>query len=258
MGLGLCQCSLHGFWYDSSSSFGSAIELLVIFLICTVCVVVNYKFRKKLKEEKKRRPLGRKGNVIEPLMSWYCIILMFGTTYCQLLHWQFANEIIPLHLIPEWMCILLTTLNRCIESSFAYNSLLIVLIRYVYIVHCQKANTWDFERVGKIFQFLSIIIPSAMEIVHLCTNSRNMYFAKKALDMGIAKFESCSDSFMENNSTFSSTLSNDPSLGSFFLSLIPQGVILVAHYFYVVVTALVVLNIVEAFLYIKIFSCIKR
>ena len=258
MGPGLCQCTSHGFWYDPSSSVGSAIELLIISLIGTACIIVNYKFRKKLKEEKKKRPLGRKGNVIEPLMSWYCIILMLGTTYRQLLHWQFANEIIPLHLIPEWMCILLTTLDRCIVSSIAYNSLLIVLIRYVYIVHCQKANRWDFERVGKIFQFMSIIIPSAMEIVHLCINSRHTYFAKKALNMGKAKFESCSDSFMENNSTFSSTLPNDSNLRPVFLTLIPQGVILAAYYFYVIVTALVFLNVVEVFLYIKIFSCIKR
>ena len=258
MGLGLCQCTFHGFWYDPSSSIGVAFELLLISLIGGASIIVNYKFRKKLKEEKKKRPLGRKGNVIEPLMSWYCIILMFGTTYRLLLHWQFANEIIPLHLIPEWLCILLTTLDRCIVSSMAYNSFLIVLIRYVYIVHDRKANTWDFERVGKIFQFMSIIVPYAMEIVHVCTNSRNMYLTKKALDMGMAKFESCRDSFMENNSTFSSSLPNDPSLNQFSLSLITQGVTLLAYYFYVVVTALVFLNIFEVFLYIKIFSCIKR
>ena len=258
MGLGLCQCTYHGFWYDPAPFLGSAIELLVISLIGTICIVVNYKFRKKLKEEKRKRPLGRKGNVIEPLMSWHCIILMFGITYRQLLHWQFANQIIPLHLIPEWMCILLTTLDRCIVSAIAYNSLLIVLIRYVYIVYDKKANRWDFERVGKIFQFMSIIIPLAMEVVHLCTNSRSMYLAKKALDMGKAKLESCSDSFSENNSTFTSSLPNDPTLTPFFLTLIPQGVILLVYYFYVVVTALVFLNIVEVFLYIKIFSCIKR
>ena len=258
MGLGLCQCTYYGFWYDPSSSVGSAIEFLVISLIGTICILVNYKFRKKLKEEKKKRPQGRKGNIVEPLMSWYCIILMFGTTYRQLLHWQFANEIIPLHLIPEWMCTLLTTLERCIVSSIQYNSLLIVVIRYVYIVHRQKANMWDFERVGKIFQFISIMIPSSMEFVHLCTNSSNVYLTKNALDMGKAKFESCSDSFMENNSTFSTTITNDPSLKPFFLTIIPQGVVLAAYYFYLVVTAVVFLNIAEPFLYIKIFTCIKR
>ena len=97
-----------------------------------------------------------------------------------------------------------------------------------------------------------------MEFVHLCTNSSNVYLTKNALDMGKAKFESCSDSFMGNNSTFSTTITNDPSLKPFFLTIIPQAVVLAAYYFYLVVTAVVFLNIAEPFLYIKIFTCIKR
>ena len=98
MGLGLCQCTYPAFFYDPSSPVVVTIELLITSLIVTICAIVNYKFRKKLKELKRRRPLGRKGNVVEPLMSWYCIIIIFGTTYILLLHWQYVNEIIPLRL----------------------------------------------------------------------------------------------------------------------------------------------------------------
>ena len=258
MVLGLCQCTYPAFFYDPSSPVVVTIELLVISLIVTICAIVNYKFRKKLKEEKRRRPLGRKGNVVEPLMSWYCIIIIFGTTYILLLHWQYVNEIIPFYLIPEWLCVLLTTLERCIVSSILYNSMLIVLIRYVYIVHQQKANMWDFERVGKLFQYASIIVPTGMELVHLGANSSHVLLTKNTLEIGKAKFEGCNNSFGETNSTLNTMSQNDSTFNPTFSSLIPDGVVLAAYYFYVVVSAVVFLNIVEGFLYIKIFKCIKR
>ena len=258
MDSGLCQCTYIGFWYNPSSAFIATIEVLVICLICSICVIVNYKFRKKLKEEKKNRPLGRKGNVIEPLMSCYCVILMFGTTYCQLIHWQFVNEIIPFHLIPEWVCIVLTTLERIVVSIILWNSMFTVLIRYVYIVHHQKANRWEFDKVGKNFQLASIVIPTGMEIVHLCTNSRDMHLTKNTLEMGMAKFESCNNYFHGTNSTISPTSSNESIPNQHVQTLFSHNVAFVAYYFYVVVYAAITLNIVEGYLYIKIFRSIKR
>ena len=255
---GLCLCTHIGFWYNPSSAFIVTIELLVISLICSMCVMVNYKFRKKLKEEKKNRPPGRKGNVIEPLMSWYCLILMFGTTYCQLIHWQFVNEIIPFHLIPEWGCIVLTTLERSLVSVILCNSLFTALIRYVYIVHHQRANTWEFDKVGKNFQLASIVIPTGMEIVHLCTNSRDMSLTENTLEMGMAKFESCNNYFNGTNSTINPTSLNESILNPLVQTIFSHNVALVVYYFYVVVYAAVTLNIVEGYLYIKIFRCIKR
>ena len=255
---GLCLCTYIGFWYNPSSALFATIEFLVICLIFSLCVIVNSKFRKKLKEEKKNRPFGRKGNVIEPLMSWYCVILMFGTTYCQLIHWQFVNEIIPFHLIPEWVCIVLTTLERSLVSIILSNSLFTVLIRYVYIVHHQKANTWEFDKVGKNFQLASIVIPTGMEIVHLCTNSRDIYLTKNTLEMGMAKFEGCNNSFMDSNSTINPTSSNEFIPNHFVQTLFSHDVALAVYYFYVVVYAAITLNIVDGYLYIKIFRCIKR
>ena len=258
MAIGVCLCTHIGFWNNPSSAFVATIEFLVICLICSMCVMVNYKFRKKLKEEKKNRPFGRKGNVIEPLMSCYCVILMFGTTYCQLIHWQFVNEIIPFHLISEWVCIVLTTLERSVVSIILWNSLFIVLIRYVYIVHHQKSNTWEFDKVGKNFQLASIVIPTGMEIVHLCTNSRDMYLTENTLQMGMAKFEGCNNSFTGTNSTINPTSSNKFIPNQFGQTLFSHDVALAIYYFYVVVYAVITLNIVEGYLYIKIFRSIKR
>ena len=256
MAFGTCQCTFIGFWYDPSSTVAITLELLGICLITITGVTVNYRFRKKLKKEKKNRALGRKGNVIEPLMSLQCIILMFGTPYCQLLHWQFANEIISFHLIPEWLCALLTTLERCISFCVVYNSVFVAAIRYCYIVHQQKSNSWDFDKVGRRFQLASILIPLGMEIVYSCTLTTNIYLTSNAIQMGEEKIESCNDSFA--NITLGSTPPDYPALSQFTQTLISEEMLLISHYAYVAVTAVVSLNLIEGYLYIKIFGCIKR
>ena len=260
MGLGTCHCTQLGFWYNPSSVVFTTLELIMISLIGTIGFIVNYKFRKKLKQEKRQRPLGRKGNVIEPLMSWHCIILMFGTPYCQLLHWQFANEIIPSHLIPEWLCILLTTLERCVSFFGVYNSLFVALIRYVYIVHQKKSNEWDFERVGRWFQLASVMIPICMEAIHYISKhlSSNTYLTKNNIEMSKSKVEACSESYDVINSTHGFRDSADPGLEQFVSNHVSQDIALVAYYIYSTITGLVSLNIMEGFMYIKIFSCIKR
>ena len=258
MAFGSCQCTHLGFWYDPSSVVFTILEFLMISFIGVIGLIINYKFRKRLKREKRQRAPGRKGNVIEPLMSWHCLILMFGTPYCQLLHWQFANEVISSHLVPEWLCILLTTIERCISFVGVYNSLFVALIRYVYIVHQKKSNEWDFERVGKRFQFASFLIPIGMEIVHYVSNSNNQYMTKNAIAMGKEKIEGCSESYEFVNSTYGFQDPADLKLAPFVWNKVSQDVAFVAYYIYWAISGLVSLNIIEGFLYIKIFGCIKR
>ena len=260
MGLGICQCTYLGFWYNPSSGVFTTLQFLMISLFSAMGFIVNYKFRKKLKQEKRQRPLGRKGNVIEPLMSLYCIILMFGTPYCLLVHWQFANEVIPSHLIPEWLCILLTKLERCISFIGVYNSLFVALIRYVYIVHQKRSNEWDFERVGRRFQLASVMIPLCMETIHYISKqlSSNTYGTRINIERAKSKVAGCSELYNVSNSTYGLQDSADLHLEQFDSSHVSQDVAIVAYYIYVTISGLVSLNIMEGFFYIKIFICIKR
>ena len=258
MALGNCQCTLLGFWYNPSSNVTITLEFLGICLIAITGVIVNYRFRKKLKEQKRLRAPGRKGNVIEPLMSLCCLVLMFGAPYCQLVHWQYANEIIPFNSIPEWLCSLLMTLERFISFCVVYNSLFVASIRYCYIVHQQKSNNWDFDKVGRRFQLASILVPLGMEIIYFSTNTKNIYQTSNAIQMGRQKFESCNASFTHLNATLGATTPDFPNLSKFIQPHISNEILLIAHYAYVAITAVVSLNLIELFLYIKIFRCIKR
>ena len=78
MPLGVCHCTYMAFVYEPVSTLPIILELIFSCFLILLGIAVNYRFRKKLAEEKRNRPLGRKGNVIEPIMSWFCVIQMFG------------------------------------------------------------------------------------------------------------------------------------------------------------------------------------
>jgi hypothetical protein len=109
----------------------------VFSVVISVCgEIINYRFMSKLREEKRRTPLGRKGNVIEPIMRWYCKLQMIYWPYHLLSMWVLYNKIIPFEYMNGWWCsassfIPITFGRMCI----GWNSLFVALIRYIYIVH---------------------------------------------------------------------------------------------------------------------------
>jgi hypothetical protein len=137
--------------------------------------ILNYRFMSKLREEKRKIPLGRKGNVIEPIMRWYCKLQMIYWPYNLLSFWVMFNEIIPFEYMTGWWCSASGAALKIGRSVIAWNSLFVALIRYIYIVHRQKSNQWDFEKIGRYFRISSIAIPLVVETVGQFVNAYPEY-----------------------------------------------------------------------------------
>ena len=152
-----CMCLVESF-HEKNLSILQPILTFIFSLIISICgVFLNYKFLKKLKIERRNKPLGRKGNVIEPIMRWFLVIQIIYWPYQLLMfhramYYNIISMIPPLCPFYIWSIILGRT-------TVAYNSIFVVLIRYVYIVHERKASQWDFEKVGRRFQIASICTP---------------------------------------------------------------------------------------------------
>ena len=230
-----CLCLAKEFFDNPPNSWITFFEFPLTLLIIVSGVFLNYKFWKKLECEKKNRPLGRKGNIIEPIVRWYCIIQIIYWPIQLFLIWSLLNNVIPLSIVPSWVCTTSTLLLFIGRAIISYNSLFVAFIRYLYIVHDRKANQWDFETVGHRFQIASLSVP----ILHVLI------------------FNSTFD--LQSYSHFSSECE----------TLTPMMVMLTSQYFpkplvdavglIMLATLLAVcLNLVEAFLYIKIFRKIKR
>ena len=70
-----CKCLYDHLVDKPVTMISTILDFMFSSVIISLGLIVNYRYRKKLKGEKKGRLPDRKGNVIEPIMRWY---LNFG------------------------------------------------------------------------------------------------------------------------------------------------------------------------------------
>ena len=229
-------------------------EFIVIAGVVACGLALNYRFLMKLKEEKRKRPLGRKGNVVEPIASAFCIFQMFYWPYNMLIHWNMANNIIPSKSMYGWWPIILYQIGIKMGHVYiSWNSVFIGLIRYVYIVHHEKSNQWNFERVGKAFCVCSFIVPIIQETLGIFTSNYNEYqktFPEQQLVDCIANDLNVNSTTISiPYTTYTSQLTK---------AVLPDSIIWILWFIYAICSVLVMLNIIDIILYSKIFLSIKR
>ena len=244
---GFCKCYYKPFIDYYISTWSTVCSFIITMVIIFFGVFFNYKFVKKLKSEKRATPIGRKGNVIEPIMRWFLIIQIVYWPYQLLFIWIIHNGIFPADMLPTWLCYGLHNAGVTGRTCVAYNSLLIALIRYIYIVHHPKANQWNFEAVGRRFQIISVTIPVITWLLMMFTTDDTWLKQK-------AGFKECVALY--NDGKYDDSMKSD--IVEWTLKYLPE--LLVSTVFYITRAILIVvsINIIEAFLYFKIFQQMKR
>ena len=214
----------------------SVLEFLLSLIISICGVFLNYKFLKKLRMERRNKPIGRKGNVIEPIMRWFGVLQIAYWPY-ELFMLSQSVGISNLSIITPPLCPFYTWSVVLGRAIVAYNSLFVALIRYVYIVHERKANQWDFESVGKRFQIASISVPIIHVIIHGLT-MRPRYLLP------------------DDTANICSHMTSP--LITFTMKFFPEPLVDAIAIISVILVVLVYLNLVEGYLYVKMFQSIKR
>ena len=229
-----CVCLFKSLTPDSINVLPAVLQFLFSILISICGVFLNYKFLKKLQLERRNKPPGRKGNVIEPIMRWFCVIQIAFWPY-ELLMLSQAMGIIQLISIVPSLCPLFTWLIVLGRTVLAYNSLFVALTRYLYIVHDRKANQWDFEVVGRRFQIASISFPMIHVIIFSLTLRARGFFpsANHCLHM-------------------------TPVLINFTMKFLSENIADIIAIICTFMMVFVYLNLAEGYLYLKIFQKIKR
>ena len=198
----VCLCMYEAYIDPPMSIWTLMLDLLCSLIIGALGVMFNYKFIEKLQREKRSKPEGRKGNVIEPVMQLFCKVQIIYWPYYLLYFWLSLNGIIPSSLISDWSC----TLGAIAAIKFgrniiAWNSFFVAFIRYTYIVHREKSNQWDFDRVGRWLGVASIGIPIVYNIIDNLTNGFWEYQHGDA-------FENCMSLKLGLNNTNNATIPN--------------------------------------------------
>ena len=246
----VCQCIYKTFVESSTSLYSTMIDLLLSVIIGASGISINYAFLKKLREEKRKTPLGRKGNVIEPIMRWFCFLQIFYWPYHLAYFWVNFNEIIPSENMNGWWCNVLTLSVELGRIYIAFNSLFIALIRYIYIVHHQKSNQWEFQKVGKLFGISSIAGPVFFEIVRTFVNDHKPYRNQDG-------FEECISDNLDFNKT-NQTQIPQPYPLAWTIQYFPDSVVAITRDICLIILMVVMSNIAEFFLYFQIYRNIQR
>ena len=247
----VCTCLYEAYKDPPMSIWTLILDFLCSLVIGILGVIVNYKFIQKLQKEKQSRPEGRKGNVIEPVMKLFCKVQIIYWPFYLLYFWLSLNGILPSSFMSGWSCILggwaVIKLGRVIIS---WNSFFVALIRYTYIVHREKSNQWDFDRVGKWFGVASIGIPIVFNTIDVLTNGGWQYQLGEA-------FANCISLNLGLNNTNNMTIPNVYPY-AWTVEYLPQYLILSIYYTVWVLKVLICANIADGYLYLSIYRCIKR
>ena len=246
----LCTCIYKTFMGESASPISTTLDLLLTVIIGISGLIINYTFVKKLREEKRNTPLGRKGNVIEPIMRWFCFLQMFYWPYHLTFFWLSFNGILSAEMMNGLQCSISMIGIRMGRICISFNSLFVALIRYIYIVHNAKANQWNFENVGKLMQISSIIIPVCFETFGVFVHTHTYYQTQEG-------FPECIADNLGLNTTEKMKIP-DPYLHTLTTQLLPQVAINIMNVIYGVLLMVVLSNLVECFLYFRIHQSIQK
>ena len=119
-----CNCIIE-FCSDETGELWSTIaEAIVSIALCVVGIILNLKILKKLKIEKRSKPPERKGNVVEPIMRWFCKIQIVAWPLHLLFYWTWKNGFIPSDIL-IWVCrplALLVTILCSLRRSDIFTS----------------------------------------------------------------------------------------------------------------------------------------
>ena len=243
-------CIYMSFIDKNTSAWSTTLDFLLSMAIFVFGVIFNYVLWKKLRREKKLVPPGRKGNVIEPIMSWYCLIQIAYWPYFLLFFWIVFNGITPTVILTTLWCNVVGLIIKFGRMYIAYNSLFVAMIRYIYIVHYDKAKKWDFMKVGKFFQLSSLAFPLVIELVGTFVDQYKRYQVKP-------EFRECIASYQGLNST-QNLIIPDVYPRRWTMKYVPEIIALAVQAIHATITIVVVLNIIEGFFYFQIFKSIQR
>ena len=155
---------MNPFQYKEPLYFSIEIDLVIIIAISILGILVNRKFLKDMKDDERKAS----SCLINDVMRFRTKSIMFAIPASLLFQWSLTLS----YRFPEWFYQAI-----CYEQYYAmfwrfyfgFTSLIISLMRYFFIVYNEKALLLGKQRVKKLFEFLSIIVPFIMMVLHACT-----------------------------------------------------------------------------------------
>ena len=229
-------------------TWSTLLEFLALMVTSAIGLYLNNKFLSKLEKERRETPLGRKGNVIAPIMRWFLNFQVVFWPFNLLYRWFTTNDLLFPEMLPTWLCYFIPYSIAVGRQIIAYNSLFCAIIRYIFIVHRTRANQWSFEILGKLLRNMSVVIPLVIVLALMPLDDLELF------KEWLPEFESC---WRNSNATHDyESFKSVPY--KFVHQYLPSSLHQALYISIQLPNNLVYFGIPEAFLYFRIFRNIKR
>ena len=67
-------CYYMSFVESPATPVTSAVEFVFVLFVILCGLFLNVKFLRKLKDDRRNVPVGRRGNIVEPIMRFFCVV----------------------------------------------------------------------------------------------------------------------------------------------------------------------------------------
>ena len=190
--------------------------------------------------------------VIAQMVLCSLSILLVATT--NIVH-TFPDEVTQYVCPPVWFLIYLSI------NTFGFHSFITALMRYCFIVHTEKVDSWGKDKVKNLFEFISVFIPlflttlkaldgsdlDTLSFVNKCYNEHHEVFLLKRATINVVKTNICDVPGYEDMEGHTKYMALGKKSLCFFLKNITGFIMLIMGS-----------NISEAFIYYKLFTHIQR
>ena len=148
------------------SSFGLLVYRIVFSLVMVYGVTVN----KKLYITIKNQILGERGKVFQQIMKSYAVIQAFGWPF--ITFWMFGTGVLLQNFGKLFSpCVYVSFVHvgifayMFLRAYVGFNSLVLAVGRYVFVVHDKHVMKWGVETVANVLIRSSFIIPFFMAVL---------------------------------------------------------------------------------------------
>ena len=237
---------------ETAVSFASGAIIYIIGLI------INVKLWMTTKQEGRRRG----GHLTERITLSYTIIQIVLWPIFLVLSWTF-NYGIVLPVADVWICLAHNFFIRFFRLYVSFHSLVVATMRYSFTIHEAKIILYGKEKANNVFLYLSLLFPLMTTILHEATTAEHQ---GPPLDRCLILYDHLeghrhywwshanhSDVFMPNATK---SLVHQP-LYKLFGENFPSELVMIVRAISVFAIVLMLANIVEGFLYWRIFRHIR-
>ena len=152
------------FQYKEPMYISIELDLVIIITMSILVIVVNRKFLKDMKDDARKSS----ASLIRDVMTSRTKAFMVVVPGFKLLNWSLTLDYRFPDCFYETLCYE-QYIAIFFQFYFGFDSFIISLMRYFFIVYNETALLLGKQRMKKFFYFSSIIVPLIMTVLHACT-----------------------------------------------------------------------------------------